>query len=489
MNQKIKQKYNFPVAFAMVVGVVIGSGIFFKTEVILKDTNGNVLIGAFAWLFGGIIMLISSYTFSTFASKYQKMNGVVDYAEAIVSKRYSYKVAMFQTIFFYPAMTGVLSSLTVMYFFKTCGINISLVNGESWKTLVLIFASIGLLLFLFLTNIFLPKTSGKVQVITTYIKILPLIIITLIGIVYGLTKQVNNFDVIENKIIEGNFQSMRFLVDNFKTSMSVGFKPKLLFGAIVSSAFAYEGWIVAASINSELKDSKKTLPKAIIFGSIFVVIIYLTYYLGIVGSTKTNVLMHKDGGASYAFKQLFGPLAVILNAFVFISCLGTTNGLSLANVRTLYSMSYRDIGPNPKYFKKLTKKSSMPFRAGIVATLFSIFWLVYFVASLDPKTNFKVLAFDVSEIPIVGIYMFYIPIYITYMLKSGKGETKFKRFVMPALSLAVALFMGFALIYKHYNNLIGFFLLFFLSYVMEKYFAYRHNEKTLLENTRKTLLF
>ena len=51
--------------------------------------------------------------------------------------------------------------------------------------------------------------------------------------------------------------------------------------AVVATAFAYEGWILATTINQEIKDAKKNLPKALILGTLVVIIAYIVYYIGI----------------------------------------------------------------------------------------------------------------------------------------------------------------------------------------------------------------
>lgn len=77
----------------MVVGIVIGSGVFFKAETVLNKTGGNMPLGILAWGIVGAIMIICSYVFATMATKYEKVNGLVDYAEATMGRRYAYNMA------------------------------------------------------------------------------------------------------------------------------------------------------------------------------------------------------------------------------------------------------------------------------------------------------------------------------------------------------------------------------------------------------------
>ena len=83
MENGLQKKYGLITAICMVVGIVVGSGVFFKAQTILQKTEGNMVMGIWAWLIGGAIMLCCIWAFSIMATKYEKVNGIVDYAEAI----------------------------------------------------------------------------------------------------------------------------------------------------------------------------------------------------------------------------------------------------------------------------------------------------------------------------------------------------------------------------------------------------------------------
>ena len=98
-------------------------------------------------------------------------------------------------------------------------------------------------------NALSPKLAGKLQVSTTIIKLIPLFLMAIVGIVVG----------IANGTLANNFNT---LADVGTTSTSP------LFASVCATAFAYEGWIIATSINAELKDAKKNLPRALVIGAI-----------------------------------------------------------------------------------------------------------------------------------------------------------------------------------------------------------------------------
>ncbi len=79
--ENLQKKYGFWTATAMVVGIVIGSGVFFKADDVLKASGGDLPTALLAWLIGGGIMVVTAYVFSKIATKIERVNGVVDYFE------------------------------------------------------------------------------------------------------------------------------------------------------------------------------------------------------------------------------------------------------------------------------------------------------------------------------------------------------------------------------------------------------------------------
>lgn len=435
----------------MVVGIVIGSGVFFKAQNVLNLTNGNMPLGILAWLIGGAIMICCAYCFATLATKYNNVNGLVDYAEATCGKKYAYKIGWFLTAIYTPCITSVLAWVSARYTL--------VVFGQMDPTTGTCLALSGLYLVLSYTiNALSPIIAGKLQVSTTAIKLIPIVLMTIVGTIYGLVV-----------VPEGMTSSI--LISNFSTINNSGIST--LFGAVVATAFAYEGWILATTINSELKDSKKNLPKALILGTAIVMIVYIVYYIGVAGGATVQNLM--ENGATVAFKNIFGTIGgTILNVFIAVSCLGTLNGLMLSCTRNMYSLAVRKTGPKPDVFKQVDDSTNMPTNSAIIGLLLCAVWLFYFYAAnlgmifsanysaetanwlvkllgtLDTAANTYTVnwfSFDSSELPIVAIYAMYIPIFVKMM--KDKELSIMQRIVMPILAILGSIFMIIAAIYSH----------------------------------------
>ena len=110
MEQKLERKYGLFTAICMVVGTVIGSGVFFKAQNVLNATGGNMPLGIAAWAITGLLMIICSLQFASMGTKYEKVSGVVDYAEATCGRTYAYYLAWFMVNVYYPGMTSVSGS-------------------------------------------------------------------------------------------------------------------------------------------------------------------------------------------------------------------------------------------------------------------------------------------------------------------------------------------------------------------------------------------
>ncbi len=462
--EKLNKKYGLFTAICMVVGIVIGSGIFFKAKDVLNASGGNALFSTLAWIISGIIMVIIATTFAVMATKYEKINGAVDYAEAMCGRTYAYFVGWFMSIIYYPAMTAVLAWVSARYTLVACGYieaplvflpdgNSSL-NSPECITLALFY-----LILAFFVNTIAPRLAGKFQISATIIKLVPIAFIAVVGTIIGLA-------------------SGR-LVDNFELAYEVGAANSDsvgLFPAICSTIFAYEGWIVATSINSEMKDSKKNLPIALFTGTLIIVGAYTLYSLGILGLAGVGDVT--ANGTTIAFKYFGDTVAAIINILVIISCLGTLNGLMLGGVRGIYSLSARGEGIAPATFAQIDKKTNIPHNSAIFSLMMCAVWFVYFVLLGAGLFDFGVIgkyAFDSSELPIITLYALYIPILISMMIKE-KELNPLKRFVLPVLSIAGIGVIIYASITKHKMGNVWY-LIVFAAIMLIGYVAQRINEK------------
>lgn len=435
MSNHLERKYGLFTAICMVVGIVIGSGVFFKAQTVLTKTGGDMPLGILAWILGGAIMLVCLLTFAFMGQKYAKVNGLVDYAEATVGPRYGYYIGWFSTSIYFPAMTAALAWLSARYtlvFITSANPAFPLlipaaeggcIVGPECMALTLFYlcASYGV-------NALSPKLAGKLQTSTTVIKLIPLGLMAVVGVIYGLASGT--------------------LAENFVTDAQVAeVSQSPLFSAVCATAFAYEGWIIATAINAEIKDAKRNLPLAMIIGGLIIAAVYIFYYIGVAGGATNQILI--DQGATVAFTNIFGGvLGNILNLFIAISCIGTMNGLMLGCTRGVYALASRGEGPAPEVFSQVDARTNMPNNSAVLALIFTAAWFVYFYLSNLACTWTGPFVFDSTELPIITVYLMYLPILIQWMRKE-KDQNVLRRFIMPSLAMCGSIFMVVACIFSH----------------------------------------
>ncbi len=442
--KELKPKYGLFTAISMVVGITIGSGVFFKADDVLTKTNGNLGLAILAWLIGGAIMILGGYTFSLVARKISKVNGLVDYVEAAYGETAGYLVGWFQTLIYYPTLTGILAWVAALYTDNLLGLD----GSSIW------YLTMGYMFAVFALNYLSPIIAGKFQVGTTAFKLIPLILVAVVGIVVGLVNgtTVENFTNVSGVVSEG-------------TGLGL---------AVLSTAFAYEGWVIATTINKELRNPKRDLPKALFFGSLIVVSVYILYYLGLSGVIENSVFLEEgDHAVSIAVNKLFGSFAgSILTVFVIVSCLGTLNGLMMGLTRGMYSLAYRSRGPKPEFFIEVEDTHNAPRRSSVFGFVVALVWITVWYGNFQEWYGTGRF-FDTSELPIALLYSVYIAVYI-WIMRTFKELNVVQRYVIPTLATLGSGFIIFAAVQK---DLFIYFLLATVVILVIGYFV---------DNKRKT---
>jgi APA family basic amino acid/polyamine antiporter len=402
MNQR---RYGLFTAITMITGVVIGSGIFFKADNVLSYTNGNVLLGVFVFFIAAVAIVFGCLSISQLANLTDKPGGLVAYTEEFVGIGPSCAFGWFQTFLYLPTLAAVVSWVAGIYISQLFGMEVTLEN----TTLIGILC----LTVLFVFNTLSAKLGGYIQNAAMLIKLIPLLIIAIAGLIFGKPSNLALTDM----------ESFR------SATTSLGW-----LAAFAPIAFSFDGWIVATSIGSEIKNSKRNLPIALTLSPLIILLAYVSYYLGITSLLGPDTILEQgDASVFTASNLLFGNIgAKIILVFVVISVLGTVNGITLGFIRMPYSLALRNMIPGSNWVKKEENKlNGMPFHSAILAYVLSIMWMA--IHYITQKSGMRG---DVSEIAIGVSYLNYIVLYFAVMGLAKKGiiKGKIKGYVIPILA-------------------------------------------------------
>lgn len=419
-KQKLEAKYGLFTAISMVIGQVIGSGIFFKVDDVLAATQGNSFAGLLGFLIVGVSVVFAAISMASYAHLIPKDGGILAYVDYRFGKKAAAFVGWIYLSLFYPLLTAVLFTVSGIYIANFIANFYNFKPGNIHYSLIGFAASA----IFFVFNIFKPKASGFFQQITTVLKLIPLIFIAALGIAALFGGQNGGAEIFSNDLKnEGTNSSFWFLVA----------------ASFVPIAFAFDGWYIATQISGEIKNASKNLPKALVIGTSVVLIVYLLYYCGIVLNMKSSdILSLRDTYImEFSRRQASGIGALFIQLFIIISVLGTVNGLLLASLRVPFQ--FYNLEDSKKFLNlgKVDEKIGMPINSAILAYSLIIFYLlVYFLSNTLPF--FTERGYDISAIPVTFIYIVNGALIfgLAKLIRNGKLEGgKTTKYIMSAIAL------------------------------------------------------
>lgn len=408
-----RREYGLFTTIAMIVGIVIGSGIFFKSDDMLGYTGGNVGLAVLVFCIAAFTIVFGCLTFSQLAALTDKPGGVITYANEFMGKRWASMFGWFQVFIYYPTLTVLISWVVGIYVSLTMGWEM-----DFWR-----FCVIGLIWFFicFGYNILSAKIGGWFQEAAVIIKLIPLFAIAIGGLIFG-----DPIAAIQNPSPEA-----------IQATKTLGWV-----AAIGPIAFSFDGWVVSMAVAHEVRNSKRNVPRALVAAPLFVLAAYLMYFLGITGYLGPQEVMEMgDGSVAAVATNLFGTtFAAIIYVFVTISVMGTVNGVILGYIRLPYSLALRNAIPFSNSLKKINPKLNMPVNSAFFAIAISgVWWIIHWA-----QNEYELLVNgDIAEIAISMSYLLYIVLYyqVFKLWRQGKVKGIWYGLVCPVFATLGSLFV------------------------------------------------
>ncbi|UJF15786.1 APC family permease [Jeotgalibaca sp. MA1X17-3] len=439
MKQENKH-YGLGTAISMIVGICIGSGIFFKADDILRFTGGNIRLSVLVFFIGAFCVIFGNITLSQLASRTDNAGGVVAYFEEFISPKAANAFGWFQMYAYYPSIAVVVSWVAGIY-------TTMLFNLPSTLE-IQVFIGMIYLFFFHILNYFSLKLGGRFQNISTVMKIIPLLTIAIIGFFSNQPHPVTT----EQLVVPIQDVGVSWLA------------------ALVPIAFSFDGWVISTSITHEVRNAKKTMPIALTIGPLIVLGIYLAYFLGMSSLVGPEYILANGDNTIYEVgNQLFGSRGgFIILFFILIAVLGVVNGLVLGNIRLPQSLAAKGMIPNSKKIRKIDNRTELSPHAAITSCVISLVWMV--IHYFTQKTQ-VLSGGDVSEIAIVFSYITYVILYwkVIQMKKQGIITSPILGVLFPILGMAGS---GIIVIGGVISNpiFVPLFLIFCLSISLSGYF-------------------
>ena len=353
---KLKRELGLFSSIAILAGIMIGSGIYFFSMLVLGLASNSLSLSLVAWIVGGILTLFSALTYAELGTLFPKTGGYYVYLKKAYGPRLAFLSGI--TNFFLSSSGSV--ALLALLFAQAFGYMLN-APFDSVTTAAI---AIGVILILSLVN-YLGLRYGKVvQNVFFVAKLIPLLIVIFYGLFFGTQTDI--------------------FASNGAENVEFGLLISGLLFAVARTLFAYEGWTNLNNVVEEMKDAQRDLPKALSIAVLLVMGVYVLFVVGLYRILDLSTLTAAAEGALSAgfdvtaifgaFGTIFANFADALRLIVFgaivISIFGALNGSILSFPRVYYAMAQDETMPS--VFGQVDRKFGTPWVAILGQTIVSI---------------------------------------------------------------------------------------------------------------------
>lgn len=301
-------------AIAVVVGITIGSGIFRTPASVTNRLPGPLPVFG-VWIAGGIVAMCGALTLAEVAAAFPDTGGIFVFIRKSWGRLPAFLFGWAELAIIRAAAVGAIATTFAEYLLRVLGFDPGVAPYDSWVHYVAAVAIAVIAAF----NYVGLRWGSLIQNVTAVAKYFGLLFIVVAAIVVGIPKTGGYFTPM---VPPGSFSIAPFGL------------------ALVSVLWAYDGWADLAFISGEVKDPARNLPRALIFGTLAVIAIYLLANVAYMGVMPVGDIRHSKLVAADVALRLIGPAGVTFIALtVMLSTLGTLNGSILTNPRVFFAMA------------------------------------------------------------------------------------------------------------------------------------------------------
>jgi basic amino acid/polyamine antiporter, APA family len=292
----------------MIIGTVIGSGIFLVPGAVLKSVGNSVPVAAMVWLAGGVLSLLGALTYGELSALRPRAGGLYIYIRDCFGALPAF---LFGWTFFLVISAGTVATLAVA-FANYLGEFIPL---SPWVAKAI---SVLLILSITVVNIRGTRQSANLTNVTTAFKA---IVIIAFGIILWIRGTHPLFDGEAAK------------AHPFSGLSGVG-------AAIISVLWAYEGWQYVTFSAGETINPQRTFPLAFLIGTVSLIVIYLLANAGYLAALGAAGVTDSTRVAASALNVVVGSSASkIVGIVILVSMFSAANATMLAAPRVYFAMA------------------------------------------------------------------------------------------------------------------------------------------------------
>ena len=330
VTNELSRRLGLTSAIMVVIGSVVGSGIFLTPSNVAAAVQVPGVM-MFVWVFTGLLTLAGALTNAEIASEITDAGGQYVFFRVLYNDFIAF---LYGWTTFIVYQTGSIAAIAVA-FAKYSGffINLPHLNPsfEAWH-LPLIgnihpFADIGMklvaiaaIMILAIINYYGVQFGGFVQNAFTFLKVAAIGGIVLLGFTMG-KGSVDHFFPLWGSPLSGSLLS------------AIGV-------AMIATLWSYDGWNGLTYLAGEVKEPQKTIPRALVLGTLAVIVIYAVTNLAYLYVLPIDQIAKSNLVAADVMEKIFsGYGGAIISLCVMISTFGTVNATSMTTARVYFAMA------------------------------------------------------------------------------------------------------------------------------------------------------
>lgn len=355
-----KRRIGLVIATALVLGNMIGSGVFLLPAS-LAPYGGYSLIG---WLISACGALLLAGVFYRLAKRAPRAGGPYAYSREAFGDCIGFLVAWM----YWVALVGGNAAIAVAFASYLSVFFPALATHPLFGAL----AALAAIWLLATVNIAGIRSAGAVQVVTTILKVLPLLALALFGF--------SRFD--PHLLAPGAHAGSPWSAINI---------------SVAATLFAFIG-VEAASIPAgHVRDPERTIPRATMLGTVIAAVVYITCTTAVMGLLPASELAKSTAPFADAGRLLWGPSASWLIAgAAAISCFGALNGWTL--IAGQFPQAVAADGLFPGFFARESERGTPAVALATAATIVSVMVLANYTRGMVAMFTFIVLLSTLSSV-------------------------------------------------------------------------------------------
>ncbi|OYU94487.1 MAG: amino acid transporter [Bacteroidetes bacterium B1(2017)] len=322
----MSKKLNLLDSTMLVMGSMIGSGIFIVSASMLRDLGSieNLLL---AWVITGVLTFLGALSYAELGASMPKAGGQYIYLKEAYGKLFGF---LYGWTLFTVIQTGTIAAVAVA-FAKFTGVLFPIVSEKnilfqlgSFNISSVQVLGIGVLWLLTISNFREVKKGAFIQNVFTISKIVALVFVIIAGVYFVSTSPSTQWTWDWSKLSIG--------------SIGIG----LFSAALVGSIFSSDAWNNITFTAGEIESPEKNLPRSLLLGTGGVTLLYIFCNLVYVKALGSNQIQTAefDRVGTLLMNTVFGETGAWLMAIlIMISTFGCINGLTLSGARVYYAMA------------------------------------------------------------------------------------------------------------------------------------------------------